>query len=200
MDFKMIGLHLLWVFVYDKHPFNQKIMDEDWKDVTGWAGKYQISNRGRLKSIGGKFSKSHPDGYITNGSIDVLGYRCITMRKPGTRFQCRVHTLVASLFLRKPRNGKTYWVNHKDGNKLNNDVGNLEWVLPKENCAHAVRTGLHDLKGEKHPMSKLCEQQVLKMREMRAFGMTYAEIGNTFEISRRHASDVVRGINWGWLK
>lgn len=175
-------------------------MDEEWRNIVGWGGKYQISNLGRLKSIGGKFSKSHPNGFVTIGSIDVLGYRVITMRRPGMRLQCRVHTLVATAFLKKPRNGKTYWVNHKDGNKLNNNVSNLEWVLPKDNCAHAVKTGLFNLKGENHPMSKLTQEQVLKMRELRNGGMTYSNLGLSFGISRRQASDVVRGVNWGWLK
>lgn len=173
---------------------------EQWMDIPDWDGKYQISNHGRLRSIGGKYSKSCPDGYVTIGSIDVLGYRTITMRRPGTRSQHRVHTMVASAFLKKPNDGRTYWVNHKDGNKLNNHISNLEWVLPKDNCAHAVRTGLFNLKGERHPMSKLCESQVLKMRDLRASGMTYSELSKSFGVSRRQASDVVRGVNWGWLK
>lgn len=171
---------------------------EEWKEIDGWAGKYLISNFGRMKSLGGKYSTKCPDGYITEGSIDVLGYRCITMRSPGRREQKRVHSLVASAFLEKP--SPLHCVNHKDGNKLNNHVDNLEWITKKENCLHAVRIGLHNLKGEHHPMAKLTEKDVLRMRKLRLDGQSYERLGKRFGVSRRQAADVVNGKNWGWLK
>lgn len=172
---------------------------EKWVEIDGWNGKYLISNFGRMKSIGGKFSTKHPDGYITDGSVDVVGYRVVTMRKPGKRAQKRIHSLVANAFLVRPLGSEC--INHIDGNKMNNHVDNLEWTTLRENCMHAIRIGMiHHLKGERHPMSKLCESQVLKMRELRASGMTYSELGKAFGVSRRQASDVVRGVNWGWLK
>jgi hypothetical protein len=174
-------------------------MKEQWVSIKGWGGKYLISNFGRMKSIGGKFKTRCPDGYITIGSIDTLGYRVITMRSPGRVEQKRVHSLVASAFLTKPDTENTYWVNHKDGNKLNNNLDNLEWVTPKGNADHAVITGLHDLKGEKHPMSKLTKENVLEMRRLRKEGFTHEKIASMFGVCRRQAGDVINGVNWGWI-
>lgn len=175
---------------------------EMWLDVQDWNGKYQISNHGRFKSIGGKYKKRHPNGYITMGAIDSCGYYVVSLRKPGMRNShlIRLHTLVCEHFHHKPKDGKTYWTNHKDGDKLNNHWSNLEWVTPAENCAHAVRTGLLNIKGNRHPMSKLNESKVREMRELRKQGWLHKDIAAKYGICRRQAGDVVNGINWGWLQ
>lgn len=69
-----------------------------------------------------------------------------------------------------------------------------------DNVKHAVTTGLFNIKGTKHHHAKLNEQQVIEMRLLRNQGMTYQKIAEMFGVCRRQASDVVRGINWGWLK
>jgi len=173
-------------------------MDEIWKEVKGWNGKYLISNLGRLKSIGGKYKLKYPDGYITLGAIEMIGYRVVTMRRPGFKERNRIHVLVANHFCDKPIGSQC--VNHIDGNRLNNHSSNLEWTTTKGNIQHAVRTGLMDMKGEKHPMSKLTREQVIQMRRFRKIGITYQRLGEMYGVERRQASDVVRGINWGWLK
>lgn len=176
-------------------------MIEIWKDVTGWEGKYQISNQGRFKSIGGKYTKKFPDGYITLGAIGYGGYRTLALRRPGFLFQVRVHTLVAEHFCVKPESTEKLFVNHLDGNKLNNNDWNLEWCTPGENVKHAVRTGLFDIKGEKHPHAKLTNEKVIEMRMLRnKFGLTHQRIADMFGINRRQAGDVINGVNWGWLK
>lgn len=174
---------------------------EVWKEVKEWNGKYLISNRGRFKSIGGKYKKRYPDGYITLGAIGYGGYRSVMLRKPGFLFQVRVHTLVAEHFCVKPVSSIKLFVNHLDGNKLNNNYWNLEWCTPAENVRHAVATGLHDLKGEKHPHAKLTIEKVIEMRILRnKLNWTYQRIANQYGVERRQASDVIRGVNWGWLK
>lgn len=176
-------------------------MIEIWKDVTGWEGKYQISNQGRFKSIGGKYTKKFPDGYITLGTIGYGGYRSVTLRKPGLCFQVRTHTLVAEHFHQKPESTERLTVNHLDGNKLNNNDWNLEWCTAGENVKHAVRIGLFDKKGEKHKNAKLTNEKVIEMRRLRSKeGWAHQKIADTFGVCRRQASDVINGVNWGWLK
>lgn len=170
---------------------------EIWKDIQGWDGKYQISSFGRLKSLGGKFKVSMPEGYITNGSLDSSGYLCVTLRKPGKRFCVRIHTLVADAFIPNPQNKPQ--VNHIDGIKTNNYIGNLERVTNKENSEHAIKMGLTNNRGENHGMSKVSEKDVLKMREMRANGLFLKEIASIFGISSRQAGDICNRKNWGWL-
>lgn len=172
--------------------------NEIWIDVKGWDGKYLISNYGRLKSIDGKYSKIHPEGYITKGHKDTQGYKGATLRKPGTCFKTRIHVLVAEHFCEKPDGSEC--VNHKDGNKHNNAASNLEWDTLAGNVGHAVETGLMDFKGEKHPQVKVSEEDVIDMRRMRRAGITHEQIGRIFGICRRQAGDVINGINWGWLR
>lgn len=176
-------------------------MIEIWKDVVGWDGKYLISNQGRFKSIGGKYTKKFPDGYITLGSIGDVGYRMVTLRKPGVVFRVRIHTLVGEHFCVKPESSVKLFINHKDGNKLNNNDWNLEWCTPAENIKHAVETGLFDKKGEKHKNAKLTNEKVIEMRRLRSKeGWTHQKIADMFGVCRRQASDVINGVNWGWLK
>lgn len=173
---------------------------EIWKDVEGWEGKYFISNHGRFKSIGGKYRKQKPNGDITFGAKDIFGYRIATLRRPPKiRIMIRIHTLVGNAFIKKKESLIKLCINHKDGNKENNYYENLEWITSAENIKHAVDTGLMDLKGEKHWNSKLTKQKVIEMRELRKMGMTYQSIANQFSVERRQASDVIRGVNWGWL-
>lgn len=176
------------------------MQDEIWKDVIGWNGKYQVSNHGRFKSHNGKFTKLHPNGFITLGTIGDVGYRSVTLRDHGKYLQTRLHTIVGEHFLDKPKSDQKLCINHKDGNKLNNYFENLEWVTLGDNVRHAVLTGLMNLKGERHPHVKLTEAKVIEMRKVRKEGWTFQKIGDHFGVERRQASDVVRGVNWGWLK
>ena len=73
-----------------------------------------------------------------------------------------VHRLVAEKFIPNPENKEQ--VNHKDGNKLNNNADNLEWVTNKENRKHAIENNLH-LQGEACPQTKLTETDVKFIRE-----------------------------------
>lgn len=175
-------------------------MNEIWKEVPNFEGKYYISNTGKLKSIGGKFKKIHPDGYITDGCIDSLGYRVVTLGKPKIRYRVRMHSLVASLFIGTDKREVRMTVNHKDGNKLNNNADNLEWITAADNVRHAVRIGLFNIKGENHPRVKLTKENVIEMRRLRSEEkLTHEEIAKRFGVCRRQAGDVINGVNWGWL-
>ena len=101
------------------------MIKEIWKNVS-IDEKYQISNLGNFKKGNKKI----------NGWVQNTGYRTISI---GNK-KYSIHRLVAEAFIPKPDNLQQ--VNHKDGNKLNNKVENLEWCTPKENMQHAFKTGL----------------------------------------------------------
>lgn len=118
---------------------------EVWKNVDGYDGMYQISNNGRVKSFqprGGdnngkvRTGKAH---YLTP-SLSTTGYFRVSLVTNNKKKDVKIHRLVAMAFLPNPDN-KPY-INHKDGNKTNNAVSNLEWCTQTENINHAVKMGL----------------------------------------------------------
>lgn len=104
-------------------------MKEIWKDIPGYEGLYQASNLGRIKSKkNNKILKLYKNQY---------GYLQVRLSKKGIVKLFRVHRLITNTFIYNKYN-KPY-VNHKDGNKQNNCVENLEWCTQKENVEHAIK-------------------------------------------------------------
>ena len=81
---------------------------------------------------------------IAQTQCKSTGYFMVSLWNNNKRRSCTLHRLLALAFLDNPRNSTE--VNHKDGNKANNDLSNLEWVSHRENLQHAVNTGLHSPK------------------------------------------------------
>ena len=162
-------------------------MEEIFKPVKNFEQRFEISNFGRLLSINGKFRGRT----ILKLHIDTFGYYSTTLRMKPLKRRLRVHTLVAETFIDK--SNPTLWVNHKDGNKLNNRVDNLEWCTPAENCKHAVENGLMNIKGSKHPNAKLSEDDVLQIRS--SF-LSVAELSELYNIGKRHIRDILNKVNW----
>jgi len=160
------------------------------KPVKGFEDRYIITNHGRLFSINGKWKGIHG----MKPTIDSAGYYIFGLRKKPIKKYVRLHRLLAEHFIPNPKNKRE--VNHKDGNKLNNNLTNLEWVTSLENSQHAVASGLFDFKGSKHWQSKLTEQDIPKIFEMRKSGMIMKDIGNYFGVSRRTIGDVLNRNLW----
>jgi len=107
---------------------------EQWKQIEGTDGKYEVSNLGRVRTNGKR------PGLLTL-TKQKSGYRYAMIQlSNGKQKNCRVHRLVAEHFLPNPDNLPC--INHIDGNKENNHVSNLEWCTYQDNMQHAVRTGL----------------------------------------------------------
>ena len=104
---------------------------EIWKDIKGYEGLYQISNFGNVKRIqSNKYIKPHNE----------KGYIRVALCKNNKVKHLYLHRLIATAFIPNPENKSD--VNHKDGNKMNNKINNLEWTTRKENMNHAKDTGL----------------------------------------------------------
>lgn len=105
---------------------------EEWKDITGYEGLYQVSNLGRVKSIGyGKIKLLNP-GTVGNGYLMVILY------KDGKHKTFLVHRLVALAFI--PNTENLPQVNHKNEDKTDNRACNLEWCDAKYNNTYGSRT------------------------------------------------------------
>lgn len=104
-------------------------MKEIWKTIKGFP-KYEISTLGRVKSY-----KRHANGVFLKPRIHTGGYRTIVLYDPKPRYKF-IHRLVCEAFLSNPLNKPQ--VNHKDEDKSNNNLDNLEWVTHKENSNHGT--------------------------------------------------------------
>lgn len=120
-----------------------------WKDVVGYEGKYRVSNMGEVMSI---INNPH----LMTRSLSSSGYLIVTLSNNGAVRHENVHAVVANAFVEN-KDGKP-WINHIDGNKLNNRADNLEWVTPRENHNHAVKLGLKPAR----PMGKARSFPVLQ--------------------------------------
>ncbi|BBD20125.1 HNH endonuclease [Lactobacillus phage T25] len=113
---------------------------EIWKDIEGYEGLYQISNMGRVRSLDRKDAREHRiKGKILAITSATNGYRKIGLMKDGNIKNHSVHRLVAKAFLDNPSNLPQ--VNHKDEDKTNNVVSNLEWCTQSYNNGYGTRNG-----------------------------------------------------------
>ena len=136
-------------------------MAEIWKDVVGYEGLYQVSDKGQIKSLkryrnngNGKYLQKEK---ILKSYIGKNGYCIVDLYKNGKRKKCLLHRLVAEAFIYNPQNKPC--INHIDCHKTNNNINNLEWCTYKENMQEAVKNKLvHTWCGtkfrEKHPNYK----------------------------------------------
>lgn len=122
---------------------------EIWRDISGYEGVFQISDKGRVKGLertskyttsnGNTACRTNPEMIFRCGE-DAGGYKQVTIAYDGVPLRRRIHRLVANAFIPNPNNLPQ--VNHIDGNKHNNTVENLEWMTSQENIIHAHTTGL----------------------------------------------------------
>ena len=108
-------------------------MSETWKDIVGYEGVYQISTNGNIKSVPRKGTR----GGLLISTKDKDGYLCVGLNKNGKRKTFKVHRLVAITFI--PNIDNLPEVNHKDENKSNNCVDNLEWCTHDYNSNYGTR-------------------------------------------------------------
>lgn len=112
-------------------------MNEVWKDIDGFEGLYQVSNHGRIKSFR-KSTKFHGQSeHLLSPTITANGYESVTLYTgPSGRHKFLVHRLVAQAFIPNPNHFEA--INHKDENKRNNHVDNLEWCTLSYNNAYGT--------------------------------------------------------------
>lgn len=131
-------------------------------------------------------------------SLDKNGYaRPNFVSQEGKRIRVHAHRLILSTF--NPIEGwEKLEVNHKDGNKLNNSLENLEWVTTKENIHHAIETGLKQ-HGEKHGRATMTEEMAIEALQLHKEGKSVAAIARDFGIGRQAVSKLVNGDTWKYL-
>lgn len=138
---------------------------ETWKPVKGFEKYYEASNTGKIKRKAGL--TYYKDGRVARFSETILrpsinhkGYEKVYLSVESKKYSKYVHRLVAQTYIPNPDNKIT--VNHKDCNKRNNAVENLEWLTNTENMRHAFDNGIYKERDKttilniKHMKDKLC--------------------------------------------
>lgn len=159
-----------------------RTFDIEWRDIIGYEGLYKVSDGGDIKSI-----KSNK---ILSPDINQDGYKRIVLYKNKTRKHYSVHRLVAEAFIPNPDNLKE--VNHKDEDKTNNTVGNLEWVSSKDNCNYGTRNRKIALSKNKPVLQLSLEGDFIKEWESanevaRVLGYSQSNICNCCNNKRKTA-------------
>jgi hypothetical protein len=157
---------------------------EQWRDVTHNAN-YLVSDTGKVRRRGS--DKDH-------SMYKKKGYLVIDLYENGQRSKNRVNRLVAEAFIPNPDNKPE--VNHKDGDKSNNCVSNLEWVTKKENCRHAWDNGLvkpsYSMLGKKNPNGGRKGKPIRVVETGEVFN-TLKECEEAINGNNRHINDCLRG-------
>jgi hypothetical protein len=163
---------------------------EIWRDVKDYEGLYRVSNLGRVKSL--YFGKER-----ILKPFSERGYQYVELRRHGTRKGAIIHRLVATAFIQNPIGKRE--VNHKDFNKVNNHVENLEWVTKNENAKHAHEGNRYNpCLGEKNGSAKLTEAQVKRIRLIKEItpSLTLRVIADMFGVSKQLICDILLRKNW----
>ena len=171
-------------------------MKENWCPAVNWEGLYEVSDMGRVRRTGpdaiGRFRYI---GHILSANKNNAGYfQHLLHRASKKPKNVTIHSLVTATFI-GPR-PKDYQVNHKDLNKLNNYIGNLEYVTHSENMKHAYANGVPHVRGSKHGMAKLTEEKVRKIRTLAAPGMMLKDIAPQFGVNPSMISRIVNRVWW----
>jgi HNH endonuclease/NUMOD4 motif len=186
---------------------------EIWKPVVGYEGFYDVSNFGRVRSyhtfnhVSGVGVSDKPQRFLRR-HLDCGDYPCVVLYAPGTRKkEFKVHALVASAFIGPCPPDRV--VGHKDNNKSNNRVENLEYITQSQNIHDAVASGIwHSFKGEEHGMAKLTDNDVRQIRFLRTqfitvrkrVRMPVRKIAKKFHVSTSTIENVLARKNWSHVK
>ncbi|ALA07692.1 hypothetical protein BC01_108 [Bacillus phage BC01] len=166
---------------------------EQWQSLDGIVENgenYAVSNLGNVKhSRKGNILK-----FYTMPA--PIGYYQVSLSCNGKTKKYLVHRLVALAFIPNPDNKRE--VNHKDGNKLNNYIDNLEWNTSKENQQHAMKLGLQPVYyGSEAANAKLTEEKVRTIRELYAKGnCTHQQIADIFGVGKRNITAIINRKTW----
>lgn len=165
--------------------------NENWKDIEGFEGYYQVSNFGRVRGLDRSIQSTQNNGCTVKRRGKILnrkkacgsGYIIHSLTKDNKSYYRKPHRLVAEAFLPNPDNLPQ--VNHKDGNKINNRLENLEWCTAKYNTNHAVISGLKIAKrGVENKRCRFTKEDIVNIKQM-AIDHRRKDISDKFNVNIR---------------
>ncbi len=181
------------------------VVMEQWRDIPGWEGFYQVSNIGNVRSLDRTILVKKPNcnkptdvrykGKKMKPRLQSMGYYAVTLAKRGADHPDSIHRLVARAFIPNPENKRC--VNHINCVKTDNRVENLEWCTYKENIQHSFNNGIHK-RGNDHYRSKLNSFQVRVIRKIN--DMDQNEIARIFGVGQSNICAIKVRRTWKHIK
>jgi hypothetical protein len=184
---------------------NTEAAHEEWRPVSGYEGFYEASSAGRIKSVArtitvrtsyGDYPLQIP-GRLLRQFVKNSGYPTVSLCRLSVNKTFTVHRLVAIAFIPNPN--ALPEVNHKDGIKTHNHVGNLEWASTSFNIRHAIQNGLNHPggpAGKRNGRAQISEITVIQMRRMHSDGSRICDIAKACGVSWSCAAHVLKGRVW----
>lgn len=161
--------------------------DEEWKIIPNFSN-YEVSKTGQVRSKFRHSKTKDRNDYTLSPYINNSGYWRVKIKDDnGDYKQMLVHRLVLLSFTGECPNGMETL--HKDDDKSNNYLGNLEWGTKKENGKL----------GEKNPQSKLIPEDIYLIRSLRGFGWTPKFIAEIMDVSSKNISAILQGKTWSHI-
>ena len=162
------------------------MVGEVWKDIQGYEGYFQVSNLSNVRSLDritiGRYGMQKRKGKLMTQHIDQDGYMKVGITKEKVRKHYFVHRLISIAFINN--SGNKAQINHKDGNKQNNSLSNLEWCSITENNNHALNSGLRKMpNGNNHSNAKITEDEAIWIKYM-TNGQKLQELVDIFGICK----------------
>jgi len=178
----------------------------EWREVTwldGYRGVLDVSEDGQVRrrcytyEFTGRWGETmtarKPDKVLSQ-YVESNGYKSVAVQINGKRRKFSTHHLVARAFA--PGYEPGLCVNHINGNKLDNNAENLEWVTLARNTQHAWETGLVNLRADNNPMRKLSSGQVRIIRRLRTIGASRGELATLCGVSTSTIELIDKGLRW----
>jgi len=170
---------------------------EEWRDVPGYENMYQVSDRGQIRSIRSCWKHGFRVMKLSN---DRAGYFSVGLQVGEKKFRYFVHALVALTFIGERPDGMQ--INHKNGNKKDNNINNLEYLTPSENARHRFRVLGHvpsrygKARGEKTGSAKFTEQIVIEIRGRHRAGQSMKSLSVEYEVRFNSIWSIVHRKTW----
>lgn len=175
-------------------------VNEIWKPVVGYEGLYEISNIGRVKSLEktvntfGGHTLRRKERFLRPQEF-TTGYYFVILCDNTQRKHCSIHRLVADAFIPNPE--KKPDVNHKDFNRKNNLVENLEWVTKRENIVHAfTKVDRNTARGERNSKAKLKESDAIEIRKLKREGVDTKRLAEIYQLNCSTINRISNGTYW----
>ena len=167
------------------------------KDIVGFEGLYAITNDGRVWSYPKEAHNNLKGKWLSNDKSNR--YHQVCLMKDGSKYKRTIHKLVATAFCEGFDD--SLQVNHIDGDKLNNNASNLEWVSASDNRLHAWKTGLqtateaHKASARKQAVARrlFSDVQIREIRILPHFGRTQRKIAEMFNTSQAVINYILTG-------